>query len=622
MADLTSLLTSGALAVGQNLFQRNASQGLQNLVGTGADIYNNQQLRDAEQNRISQINQGFNQARGEIKEFGNAALDAATSGTGIANKSIRDATGRAVEAQQPFYDTGLSALSEFQSILQNPDQILNDPGVQFQYQQGLESVNRMAERNNLLNSSAKLNAATEFGQGLASTSMDSALNRRLPLIQGGQNAANTMSQANITEGTNLANVNTQQGRTLADINMQMGENLADLSLGQNALLSNRDLADAVSQTGLLDILTGGSAGGGFGGGGGIPAEAGEPGFIEGLSDSVKSLFGGGEGAGIAGAAALGINTAPAIAGSNLMGVTTGGTAALTTGATTGFGAGATGTLAGAVTPGIGASQLGLTSGAGTSLTATGQGASAFGAPAGFGQTAGGGAEAGSTLAARGTPLSPATAAAWAGPIQAGVALLRGEGMGQAASQGLGAAGGAALGAQIGAAGGPVGATVGAILGGFMGGIGGGSIGKALGLSASGGGDDKPDYSLVTGHGERDISSESPWGTIGFGHQKHLTNTSRYQAGLDVVTESDKIIAAQLSPEENEAIKQAFDKHTVARNSNEGGFNPGRMMGHFFNDRAKVLKQTLGQERFAQLKLDEIYAALSSGDQQQINAAFT
>ncbi|MEA2029305.1 MAG: 50S ribosomal protein L7/L12 [Campylobacterota bacterium] len=40
-------------------------------------------------------------------------------------------------------------------------------------------------------------------------------------------------------------------------------------------------------------------------------------------------------------------------------------------------------------------------------------------------------------------MSPATAAAWAGPVQAGVALLQGQGMGQAASQGLGAAGGAA-----------------------------------------------------------------------------------------------------------------------------------------------------------------------------------
>lgn len=612
MADLTSLLTSGALAIGQNIFQKNAPQGLQNLVGTGADIYNNQQLRDAEQDRISQINKGFNQARGDITTFGNRALDAATAGTDVANKSIRDATGRAVGAQQPFYDSGLSALSEFQSILQNPDQILSEPGVQFQYEQGLEAVNRMAEKNNLLGSSARLNAATEFGQGLASTSMDQALNRRLPLIQGGQNAANVMSQANITEGTNLANVNTQQGRTLADINLSMGENLADLSLGQNALLSNRDLADAVSQTGLLDILTGGSAGGGAGG---IPAEAGEPGFIQGLSDSVKSLFGGGEGAGIAGATALGINTAPALLA--------GGAGTEVIGSTLGFGAGATGTLAGAATPGVGASQLGLASGAGTSLTATGQGASAFGAPAGFGSTAGGGAEAGSTLAARGTPVSPATAAAWAGPITAGVALLRGEGLGQAASQGLGAAGGAALGAQLGSAGGPMGAIAGAMLGGFMGGIGGGSIGKALGISASGGGDDKPDYSLTYGANNTGLMARSPWGVFGFGHHKHLTNNSRYQAGLNVVAEADKIVDSQLTPDESAAVKQAFnEKKKLTSNSNEGGFNPGRMMSHFFKDRANVLQQTLGPERFAQLKLDEIYTAFSSGDQQQIEAAFT
>jgi len=307
-----------------------------------------------------------------------------------------------------------------------------------------------------------------------------------------------------------------------------------------------------------------------------------------------------------GATALGINAAPSLAGG----------AGGTIGSTLGFGAGATGTLAGAVTPGAG------TVAGGQAAMFGPQGAEVFGAPAGFGSTAGGGAEAGSTLAARGTPVSPATAAAWAGPIQAGVALLQGEGMGQAASQGLGAAGGAALGAQIGAAGGPMGAIAGAMIGGFIGGIGGGKLGEKLGLSASGGGDDKPDYSLTYGANDTGLMTRSPWGVFGFGRQKHLTNNDRYQAGLDFVSEADKVVNSQLTPEESAAVKRAFnEKKELTSNSNEGGFNPGRMMSHFFKDRASTLQKTLGEERFKQLKLDEIYAALSSGNKEQINSVF-
>jgi len=195
-------------------------------------------------------------------------------------------------------------------------------------------------------------------------------------------------------------------------------------------------------------------------------------------------------------------------------------------------------------------------------------------------------------------------------------------MGQAASQGLGAASGAALGAQLGAAGGPIGVGVGAILGGFIGGIGGGKIGEKLGLSFSGGGDDKPDYSLTYGANDTGLMTRSPWGVFGFGHQKHLTNNDRYQAGLDFISGTDEIINSVLTPEESKAVKMAFnEKKQLTSNTNEGGFNPGRMMVHFFNDRASVLKKTLGNERFAQLKLDEVYAVLASGDPDKINSVF-
>lgn len=217
-------------------------------------------------------------------------------------------------------------------------------------------------------------------------------------------------------------------------------------------------------------------------------------------------------------------------------------------------------------------------------------------------------------------FSGASGAAIAGGGIAGLmALLNGEGFQQAVAQGGGAAAGAALGFSV-----TGGNPIGAIIGGLGGSLLGGALGEKLGLSASGGGDDKPDYSLVTGPGLDDgraLVSQSPWGTIGFGHQKHLTNNDRYQAGLDAITETDKIIASQLTQEENEKLRQAYQNQTVARNSNEGGFNPARMMGHFFENRAETLKKTLGEARFSALGLDKVYEALKSGKTEEINAAF-
>ena len=153
-------------------------------------------------------------------------------------------------------------------------------------------------------------------------------------------------------------------------------------------------------------------------------------------------------------------------------------------------------------------------------------------------------------------------------------------------------------------------------------MGGGKLGEKLGISFSGGGDDKPDYSLTYGANNTGLITRSPWGVFGFGHHKHLTNNDRYQAGLDFVSETDAIINNSLTPEESSAVKKAFnEKKGLTSASNEGGFNPGRMMSHFFKDRVSTLRKTLGDERFKELKLDEVYQVLASGDPQKIEAVF-
>jgi hypothetical protein len=228
------------------------------------------------------------------------------------------------------------------------------------------------------------------------------------------------------------------------------------------------------------------------------------------------------------------------------------------------------------------------------------------------EAATGGAEAAPSTLMQG----PSGAAITSGGIAAAMALIRGDGFQQAIAQGGGAAAGASLGMAVG---GPPGAIIGGIAGSMLG----GKLGEKLGLSFSGGGDDKPDYSIGSGWNAKDgaIVSEGAWGNVGFGHHKHLTGTSRYQAALDAVTDVDDVIAAQLTPEENKKVKDALTNHSIARNSNEGGYHPGRLLAQVFNDRKEVLKRSLGPKRFADLGLEPIYTALASGDPQKIAAAF-
>ena len=383
------------------------------------------------------------------------------------------------------------------------------------------------------------------------------------------------SQAIIAQG----NFETEIG---AELSRQYTSVMGDLAKFEASLL--REEADG--QAALLSSLLGAGLGGAFTGVGGAVG-----GLLGGIGDAA---------AGVGGFLAGGASGA-----SDFLG---------------GLFGGAAGTVAGgAIASGVpGFNDLGSIPMTALPPDGVAQGVS-MGAPTSFNS-----APAATDLTANATPLAPGTAALYGGGIAGAISLLQGEGIGIAGSKGLGAAGGAALGAQLGAGLGPMGAAGGAILGGLMGSFAGGELGKALGLTR-GGGEDKPDYSLVSTDGLKDnpMASKGPWGYVGFGHQKHLTGGERYKAGLDVVTKIDQLIADQLTPEENARIKELNygPAGAIASNTNEGGFTPARMMSHIFSNRQTVLQQALGKERYEGLGLNEIYNVLGTGDPDQINSVF-
>jgi len=408
----------------------------------------------------------------------------------------------------------------------------------------------------------------------------------------------------------------------AELSRQYTGALAQLAQFESQLL--RDEADTV--TAGIGVAAGALLGGALDGVGGAIGSAltGGAAAIGGALSSGASAIGGLFSGGAASAAGGAVGGALAGAVPSFgasVGAGAGAGASQAIGGSLGFGAGATGNL--------------LSTAPGNGLAAFGgpQGASVFGAPGGFNGAFEGSAaltapgEVG-TIGIQGADgavqpggiFSGASGAALAGGGLAALsALLRGQGVGQAVAQGGGAAAGAAAGFAVG---GPAGA----IVGGMIGSMGGGALGKKLGISARGGGEDKADYELGTGPAGRNfangMSSEGPFGAVGFGRVKHLNNSAGFQAGFDAITETDKIISSQLTPQENADIKARLGKNTsVGKNSNEGGFSPARMMNQYFKNRSSVLREVLGKERFTSLGLDTIYSALQSGDQNQITAAF-
>lgn len=120
--------------------------------------------------------------------------------------------------------------------LRNPSQIMDLPGVQFQYEQGETALENMLSKTTGGGvSGAGMKAATRYGQNFAATQIDQALSRLFPFIN-----------LESTARGNLVNLATGRGQTLSDLRMrgaggqsaaigQAGANVANIQnvAGQN-----------------------------------------------------------------------------------------------------------------------------------------------------------------------------------------------------------------------------------------------------------------------------------------------------------------------------------------------------------------------------------------------------
>jgi len=145
----------------------------------------------------------------------------------------------------PYREAGLPALEAQQALLGLQGQpaadaaMLNfqqNPGYQFQFDEGQRAIESSQAASGLLRSGSTLKGLERFGQGLANQSFDQYYNRLLDLSKLGQNsAAGAASTANAAAQTAIGGANAQNSIT--------GNIAGGLGTTANALLNNQAVKD-------------------------------------------------------------------------------------------------------------------------------------------------------------------------------------------------------------------------------------------------------------------------------------------------------------------------------------------------------------------------------------------
>lgn len=231
-------------------------------------------------------------ATGEAVNSGYDAIaqsnNAIHTGVDAGNKYIADAGtaqkglyGDMTAGLDPYKTAGTYGLDKMQSqgdFSFSPKDLENDPGYQFQLQQGLKALQNTAAGRGMLQSGSALKSAIGYEQGLAGTSYQNAYNRALgtfdtnrqgyqSLANLGQNANSQAIQAGGIYGGQLtslaglgANTNMQGAGLLSNTAIQGNEYMGNALMSgarQDAdLITGRGNADAAGTMGSANAWTG------------------------------------------------------------------------------------------------------------------------------------------------------------------------------------------------------------------------------------------------------------------------------------------------------------------------------------------------------------------------------
>ncbi len=199
-------------------------------------------------------------------------------------KKAMDTWGPIWQQQQnnfnPYINAGTGALGTLSELARTgpqqlrPQDVANDPGYQFQLQQGQQALQRSAAAKGMLNSGATLKGLDRYSQGLAATGYQNAWNRnqtayrnRFGNLSGlagmGLGAAGTLGSFGNSYGEAMSNLYGAKGNAQAagTVALTNGASGAVRDIGNFATMGAGGMGGG---GGLLGMLGGGGGGGGGG----------------------------------------------------------------------------------------------------------------------------------------------------------------------------------------------------------------------------------------------------------------------------------------------------------------------------------------------------------------------
>lgn len=168
----------------------------------GAQVDWDKQAADKVATSTFDAQTGLDQAKGQA----NAGL---FNGYNQQTDNLNDKYGAETGNLDPYLQAGRQGITSLSSMLQpggeltkqfsfDPKDLQNDPGYQFQLQQGQKAINNSTAANGLAGSGSQAKALSQYNQGLAGTTYNNAYNRALTTFQ--TNRANTLAPLNTLIG--------------------------------------------------------------------------------------------------------------------------------------------------------------------------------------------------------------------------------------------------------------------------------------------------------------------------------------------------------------------------------------------------------------------------------------
>ena len=105
----------------------------------------------------------------------------------------------------PYREAGYTALNRLQNLLQNPGQIRNEPGYQFQRNEGMRALNANAAARGMTYSGAQAKALQQYGNDYATNKLNESYNRLASIAGIGQQATGSVANAGQNYASGVGN---------------------------------------------------------------------------------------------------------------------------------------------------------------------------------------------------------------------------------------------------------------------------------------------------------------------------------------------------------------------------------------------------------------------------------